>query len=242
MAGGRRRGFLAGTPDPWPARPCRRGTRLLARRTEDLRERDSNWVDESGDARIVGPSRLFVVDCTASRAAQHPRREAVHLVALGGSPSQKRSSLTRTSDHEQRAAELTDFSPPQISRTLAQFDKRGGRVRLEASEGAVRFACLKPRRASPKLGCSRGRRAANQRSRRMRRSRIRSRSRRESFSPPSSTSETGRCRVWAVWSSKRRSQHKYRHSSVPCGSEVRQRTPGKRCSQSRLRQVEEGGA
>jgi len=82
-----------------------------------LRERDSNWVDESGDARIVGPSRLFVVRLhgRAEPATAPQGREAVHLVALAVALAEAILANPNEAIMNSALAELTDFSPPQIS-------------------------------------------------------------------------------------------------------------------------------
>jgi hypothetical protein len=136
------REVLAGTPDPWP-----RDLVVVARdfspgALEILRERDANWVDETGDARIVGPTRLFVIRLNQrSDATQHAKDEPLFT----WSPSRvalAEAILTNPNDAivNMALAELTDFSPPQISRTLAQFDQQGwtGKIGSERGSGAHR--------------------------------------------------------------------------------------------------------
>ena len=118
---------LAETPDPWP-----RDLVVVARHfspgaLRSLRERDANWVDETGDARIIGPSRLFVIrlqprgEPTGRSADARRFKFAPSAVAIA------EAILARPNEPILNSviAEVTDFSAPQISRTLGQFDKRG---------------------------------------------------------------------------------------------------------------------
>lgn len=133
---------LAETPDPWP-----RDLVVVARHfspgaLRSLRERDANWADETGDARIIGPSRLFVI--RLQRHGEPPRQPAEEkrfeltpsVVAIA------EAILARPSEPilNSAIAEMTDFSASQISRTLAQFDKRGWtrKTGSERGPGALR--------------------------------------------------------------------------------------------------------
>ena len=133
---------LAEAPDPWPrafvvvARDFSPGALKL------LRERDANWVDETGNARIVGPSRLFVIRL---HGRAEPTRHAKDERRFTWSPSAvalAEAVLANSNEAIMNSAlaELTDFSPPQISRTLAQFDKRGWtrKTGSERGRGALR--------------------------------------------------------------------------------------------------------
>jgi hypothetical protein len=117
---------IAAAPDLWPrdlvvvARDFSPGALRI------LQERDANWVDEAGDVRIVGPSRMFIVRLQG-RANRTERAKETR--PLTWSPSAEALAEAILSNPNQAIvntdlAKVTDFSPPQISRTLAQFDKR----------------------------------------------------------------------------------------------------------------------
>lgn len=119
--------ILSEAPDPWPRDLVVVGRHFSPGALRSLRARDANWVDERGDARIIGPSGLFVLRQQgraepAARGAQERRFAwTPSALALG------EAILSRPDEPilNSALAELTDFSAPQISRTLAQFDKRG---------------------------------------------------------------------------------------------------------------------
>lgn len=118
---------LAGTPDPWPRDLVVVGRHFSPGALRTLRERDANWVDETGDTRIVGPSRLFVIRLRPRTA---PTRQLTDERRFGWSASAvaiAEAILARPNEPvlNGAVAETTTFSAPQISRTLAHFDKRG---------------------------------------------------------------------------------------------------------------------
>lgn len=129
---------LAETPDPWP-----RDLVVVARHfspgaLRSLRERDANWADETGDARIIGPSRLFVIrlqrhgEPTGQSADERRFEFAPSAVAIA------EAILARPNEPILNSviAEMTDFSASQISRTLAQFDRRGWTRKLGSERGS----------------------------------------------------------------------------------------------------------
>ena len=133
---------LAKAPDPWP-----RDLVVVARHfspgaLRSLRERDANWADETGDARIIGPSRLFVVrlqrhgESTRKSAEVRPFAWTPSAVAIAEAILARptNSIVNRVID------EMTDFSAAQISRTLGQFDRRGWTRKAgnERGPGALR--------------------------------------------------------------------------------------------------------
>lgn len=118
---------LADTPDPWP-----RDLVVIARRfspgaLRSLRERDANWADETGDARIIGPSRLFVIRLKRGGEHTRPSAEGRPFEWTPSAVAVAEAVLTRPTDPilNSALAEMTAFSAPQVSRTLGQFDKRG---------------------------------------------------------------------------------------------------------------------
>ena len=129
-------------PDPWP-----RDLVVVARHfspgaLRSLRERDANWADETGDARIIGPSRLFVV-----RLQRHgePTRKSAEDGPFEWTPSAvaiAEAILARPTNPilNRGIVEMTDFSAAQVSRTLGQFDRRSWTRKTgnERGPGALR--------------------------------------------------------------------------------------------------------
>ena len=133
---------LTDAPDPW-----RRELVVVARQFSPgalrrLLERDANWLDEAGDARIIGPSGLFVLRLQKRSVAGRTSVEegptwSASALAVG------EAILARPNAPilNRELLELTEFSPPQVSRTLAQFDKRGWtrKAGSERGRGALRI-------------------------------------------------------------------------------------------------------
>ncbi len=58
-----------GIPHPWPEKVVVVARHLSPGAIEWLRERDANWADEAGQARILGPDGLLVIREPAVRLA-----------------------------------------------------------------------------------------------------------------------------------------------------------------------------
>jgi hypothetical protein len=125
---------LSKAPDPWAPEFVVAARHFSAGALRILRAHDANWVDESGGARIIGPSGMLVLNT---------RRQS--LLASGGRPfawtpsalAAGEAILARSNEpiFNSSLAELTGFSPSQVSRTLAQFDKLGWTRKLGTERG-----------------------------------------------------------------------------------------------------------
>jgi hypothetical protein len=94
---------------------------------ELLRDRDANWADESGQARIIGPHGLLVIREPATPRAREPS-------AFTWSPSALSiaEALLASTDRPVLTEELADFSGWSASRTasvLKVFDAHGWTVK-----------------------------------------------------------------------------------------------------------------
>lgn len=133
--------LLAETPDPWPRELVIVARHFSPGALRSLRERDANWADETGDARIIGPSRLFVVRLQRRGEPATPSADR-RFAWTPSAVAIAEAILARPNEPILNSAlsEITEFSAPQISRTLVQFDKRGW-TRKSGSErgpGALR--------------------------------------------------------------------------------------------------------
>src|SRR5262249_55868461 len=52
---------LASAPDPWPRDLVVVASQFSPGALRQLKARDANWVDETEEARIIGPSGVFVI-------------------------------------------------------------------------------------------------------------------------------------------------------------------------------------
>jgi hypothetical protein len=132
---------LSQAPDPWEPEFVVVARHFSAGAQRLLRARDANWLDETGDARIVGPSGMLVLR-SQRRSGTRPASDDRSFAWTPSALAVAEAILARASEPivNSALAELTRFSSPQISRTLAQFDKRGWtqKVGTERGPGARR--------------------------------------------------------------------------------------------------------
>lgn len=115
---------LAEVRTPWPRELVVVARRFSPGARRALQERDANWVDESGDANIVGPSRLFVVRMGGGERRSVPE-STFKWTSSASAIAETILASPQKSIFNSELATATGFSPPQVSRTLAQFDKQG---------------------------------------------------------------------------------------------------------------------
>lgn len=118
---------LTDAPDPLPAEFVVVARHFSPGALRKLREREANWVDETGDARIVGPSGLFVIRQHHHPHVDSPRSQDRTFAWSPSAVTLAEAILAGASEPivNRVLQELTSFSASQISRTLSQFDKRG---------------------------------------------------------------------------------------------------------------------
>jgi hypothetical protein len=109
---------------PWPAGLVVVASQFSSGAVSLLRERDANWADLVGQARIVIPDRVAIVR-EPPRSANPPREPPL----LWWSPSAiSTAEAVLTPDASLRTkdlADLTGWSMSQISKTLRAFDRHG---------------------------------------------------------------------------------------------------------------------
>jgi hypothetical protein len=119
-------------PDPWPRDHVVAARRLSPGSLEFLRERDANWADESGQARIKAAGLLVLREPAPERGpapgfAWSPSALAVGEALLTGDWPDG----IRTTD----IATTAGWSPPQVSQVLSAFDDRGWTLKVGPSRG-----------------------------------------------------------------------------------------------------------
>ncbi len=97
-----------------------------------LEERDANWVDEAGSARIVGPGLLVIREALPAESvsqafAWSPSALAIAEALLARSWS---SGIGTT-----ELATLVQWSAPQVSQVLHAFDEQGWTVKYGPQRG-----------------------------------------------------------------------------------------------------------
>jgi hypothetical protein len=128
---------LAHASSPWPRELVVVGRDFSPGALKLLRDHDANWVDETGDARIIGPSHLFVIrlqpDETRGRTKDE-RRFAWTPSAIAVAEAILAEPIAPVIIAP--LAAITGFSAPQISRTLLQFDRRGWTLKFGSQRGS----------------------------------------------------------------------------------------------------------
>jgi hypothetical protein len=111
-------------PGPWPNDLVVLARHLSPGAIEWLRERDANWADEAGQARILGPKGLIVIR-EPERAAREGRERSFtwspSAIAIA-------ETILASEDRPLRAAWLAEqsgWSAPQTANVLAAFDAQG---------------------------------------------------------------------------------------------------------------------
>lgn len=122
-------------PDPWPENLVLVARHLSPGAIEWLRERNANWADEAGQARIIGPQGLLVIREPAIRstAVLSPR-------AFSWSPSSLLivEAILARPDEPLRAAQLAQvcgWSTPQTASVLKALDAHGWTAKRGPARG-----------------------------------------------------------------------------------------------------------
>jgi hypothetical protein len=121
-------------PDPWPADLVLLARRLSPGAIEWLRERDANWADEAGQARILGPKGLIVI----REPAQLPREDRHRSFSWSRSTIAIAERILAGEDEPLRARELaarSGWSTPQVANVLASFDAQDWTVKRGPARG-----------------------------------------------------------------------------------------------------------
>jgi hypothetical protein len=121
-------------PEPWPNDLVVLARRLSPGAIEWLRERDANWADEAGQARILGPKGLIVIR-EPERATREDRERSFtwspSAVAIA-------ETILASEDRPLRAgwlAEESGWSVPQAANVLAAFDAQGWTAKRGPARG-----------------------------------------------------------------------------------------------------------
>jgi hypothetical protein len=122
-------------PQPWPANLVLFARQLSPGAIEWLRERDANWADETGQARILGPGGLLVI--------REPARQTSGSMSAGPfswSPSglsiaevilARADEPLRTAD----VARVSGWSTAQAAKVLVAFDAERWTVKRGPARG-----------------------------------------------------------------------------------------------------------
>ncbi|MGD0197162.1 MAG: hypothetical protein ABSC56_04555 [Solirubrobacteraceae bacterium] len=122
-------------PQPWPANLVLLARRLSPGAIAWLRERDANWADEAGQARILGPGGLLVI--------RDPARQTTGSVstrAFSWSPSALSIAevILARADEPLRSAELarvSGWSTAQAAKVLVAFDAERWTIKRGPARG-----------------------------------------------------------------------------------------------------------
>lgn len=120
-------------PAPWPNDLVVLARRLSPGAIEWLRERDANWADEAGQARILGPNGLIVI-----REPARPRADRQRSFTWSSSALSIAETILATEDrplHASRLAGEAGWSVPQTANVLAAFDAQGWTAKRGPARG-----------------------------------------------------------------------------------------------------------
>lgn len=121
-------------PTPWPANLVVLARRLSPGAIEWLRERDANWADAAGQARILGPKGLIVI----REPARPAREDRERSFAWSPSALSIAETILVSEDrplHASQLAEKTGWSVPQTANVLAAFDAQGWTAKRGPARG-----------------------------------------------------------------------------------------------------------
>ncbi len=124
-------------PHPWPQKVVVVARHLSPGAIEWLRERDANWADEAGQARILGPDGLLVIREPTTRVTDGHSASAR---AFSWSPSalSLAEAILAREDEPLRAAQLAracHWSTPQVANVLKAFDAKGWTIKRGQARG-----------------------------------------------------------------------------------------------------------
>lgn len=122
-------------PHPWPQKVVVLARHLSPGAIEWLRERDGNWADEAGQARIVGPDGLLVIREPAIRLADG---RSARAFSWSSSALSLAEAILAREDEPLRAAQFADacqWSTPQTASVLKAFDAEGWTTKRGPARG-----------------------------------------------------------------------------------------------------------
>ena len=121
-------------PDPWPREVVVLARQLSPGAIDWLRERDANWADEAGQARILGPDGLIVI----REPARLPSGRSQRSFRWSPSALTVAEAILSRPDGPLRAAGLahtSGWSVPQVANVLKAFDARDWTVKRGSARG-----------------------------------------------------------------------------------------------------------
>lgn len=129
------RRVTAQLPQPWPPNLILLARHLSPGAIEWLRERNANWADEAGQARILGPDGLIVI-----REPRSPRAEERPPRAFVWSPAafSLAEMILARADEPLRATELartSRWSVAWVAALLKAFDSQGWTAKRGPARG-----------------------------------------------------------------------------------------------------------
>lgn len=126
-------------PHPWPQQVVVVARHLSTGAIDWLRERDANWADETGQARILGPAGLLVIRDSSTPSPPDAPRRAFSLPASGVSLAETVLSREDEPLRTAQLAELARWSIAQTSSVLKVFDERRWTIKRGAQRGPAAY-------------------------------------------------------------------------------------------------------
>lgn len=126
------RRVAADLPHPWPPQLVILARRFSPGAIEWLRQREANWADEAGQARIVGPSGIIVIREPKFGASERPEfRWSPSAIGVA------EAILTRLHEpiHVPQIAQISDWSDPQVAAVMKRFDEHGWTAKRGPARG-----------------------------------------------------------------------------------------------------------
>lgn len=122
-------------PDRWRPNLVLLARHLSPGAIEWLRERDANWADEAGQARILGPEGLLVIREPAIRRTDERRPRTFSWSPSGVSIAETILARPDESLRAKQLAHASEWSTPQVASVLQAFDAQGWTVKRGPARG-----------------------------------------------------------------------------------------------------------
>lgn len=122
-------------PHPWPQNVVVLARHLSPGAIEWLRERDANWADEAGQARILGPDGLLVI---RELVIRHADGRSARAFSWSPSALSLAEAVLARGNEPLRAAQLgraCQWSTPQTASVLKAFDAEGWTTKCGPARG-----------------------------------------------------------------------------------------------------------
>lgn len=127
--------ILTDLPSPWPRELVVVGRRFSPGALDLLAERDANWVDETGRARIRGSGGVLVIRDTERNIDETATSRAFNWSASSVDIAEALLVDPSAEINARETAEQTGWSHAQTTSVLRRFDKQGWTVKLGAKRG-----------------------------------------------------------------------------------------------------------